>query len=133
VPRIVRLLPVIRQWRITQLDYRDLPNIEATWFVDPPYSGSYRRRYRTHLEPHEYNELADWCRSRHGEVIVCEAVGAAWLPFVPFTKGRGQRLKAANEAIWVQSRFYGQLREALARLEDAGKPSSGDLKRAPRA
>jgi hypothetical protein len=104
VPRIMSLLPLIRRWRITQLDYRDLPNIKATWFIDPPWSGQYGRRCRTTLEPHEYGELADWCRSRHGEVIVCEAVGASWLPFVPFTRGIGRRSEVAHEAIWVQGR-----------------------------
>lgn len=34
------LCPYVRSrgWTITNLDYRQLPNVEATWFIDPPYN-----------------------------------------------------------------------------------------------
>jgi hypothetical protein len=59
-------------------DYRDAPDVEATWFIDPPYEGVIRG-YR-YGNP-DYDELATWCLSRKGQVIVCEGPGATWLPF----------------------------------------------------
>lgn len=82
--RIEAALPHIRTWSVTCASYLDAPDIEATWFVDPPYeeltspAGSLYRFGATRIE---YFELADWCRSRRGQVIVCEQAPAAWLPF----------------------------------------------------
>lgn len=38
-------LPRIRHWRILHGSYRELSDIEATWFVDPPYAGAPGSRY----------------------------------------------------------------------------------------
>ncbi len=34
---IARSLYKIRHWQFKHADYLDAPNIEATWFIDPPY------------------------------------------------------------------------------------------------
>jgi hypothetical protein len=60
--------------------YDQAPDIEATWFIDPPYvlRPQARQRYRKH--DIDYDALAQWCLSRRGQVIVCEGIGT-WLPF----------------------------------------------------
>lgn len=70
----------IRHWEIRQGEYRDLPDIEATWFIDPPYHRS-GRYYRTNTV--DYTELGAWCLTRRGPVCICEQEGADWLPFKP--------------------------------------------------
>ena len=79
--RILAQKPLVADWTVDCLDYRDIPDMDAFWFVDPPYSGPKGRRY-----PHsdvDYADLAEWCRSRSGPVVACEAEGADWLPFEP--------------------------------------------------
>jgi site-specific DNA-adenine methylase len=76
---IAEILYKIKHWDIQFGDYRSLPNIEATWFIDPPYiNGGERYKYFNYLD---YKRLGFWCKSRLGQVIVCENEGAKWLPF----------------------------------------------------
>jgi hypothetical protein len=85
-------------------DYREAPDVEATWFIDPPYSavnGGYHRDYSTV----DYEELAEWCHSRKGQVIVCEDENGWWLPFKPHRKFRGVRNakgveRKGTESVW---------------------------------
>lgn len=37
INRISKMLPNIKHWRVSNMDYTDLDNVEATWFIDPPY------------------------------------------------------------------------------------------------
>lgn len=88
----------IRHWEIRQGDYKDIPNEEASWFIDPPYqkAGSF---YVYGSQDIDYNFLAQWCRARAGQVIVCEDSTADWLPFCPVRAIRG--VKHTNtEAMW---------------------------------
>jgi hypothetical protein len=62
--------------------YADLPNAECTWFIDPPYVDA-GKNYPCGSKDINYDHLAAWCRSRKGQVIVCENEGATWLPFEP--------------------------------------------------
>ena len=48
----------------------------------------------------DYAELADWCKTRKGQVIVCENTKADWLNFEPLVKITGQKIKT-TEAIWT--------------------------------
>jgi len=105
--RIAAQVERIRHWRVVRASYDALPDERATWFVDAPYEGAAGRHYRRGL-PLDYLELGQWCRSRSGQVIVCEASGAKWLPFEHITStttinNRGARLgrrKEAREAMW---------------------------------
>lgn len=90
-------VPQMRDWHVTGLDYRDLPDVEATWFIDPPYQGKYGERYRHGSKKIDYRELAEWCRSRRGQVIVCEASGADWLPFQPLAGWKPRRSVKQSE------------------------------------
>jgi len=55
------------KWR----SYETAPDIEATWFIDPPYQ-KMGRHYVHSLSVDQYGSLATWCQSRQGQVIVCE-------------------------------------------------------------
>lgn len=87
-------------------DYRDAPDVEATWFIDPPYQHVHRGYERDGID---FAELADWCHSRRGQVIVCEQAGATWLPFEPVREIRGTTNKMTTEVAWVRSEAVEQL------------------------
>lgn len=79
--RIASQLHKIRHWEVIEGDYTLAPNIEAHWFIDPPYTGA-GKQYK--INDVNYNNLAEWSLCRNGYVQVCENGGAAWLPFKDF-------------------------------------------------
>lgn len=93
----------VKHWTVIQGDYREAEDAEATWFIDPPYvdgGASYRHRKI------DYPALAEWCRTRRGQVIVCERTGADWLPFrqlysAPTAKRMSSQRARCSEAIWT--------------------------------
>lgn len=92
----------VAEWRITHRSYLRIPNQPATWFIDPPYNNAAGQRYR-HSDLN-YEQLADWCVSRLGQVIVCENAGATWLPFRPLVEeriGRHPRTTNRGEVVWL--------------------------------
>jgi hypothetical protein len=94
--RIAIQLQHIRHWTIDQKCYTEIPNQEATWFVDPPYvNGGHHYKHFTI----DYNFLAEWCRSRRGQIIVCENGNASWLPFRHLHKTKGLK-KDSTEVYW---------------------------------
>jgi len=105
--RIASQVGRIRHWTLIEGDYRCLQEMEATWFIDPPYvkAGKY---YKYGPKTLNYTELGAWCRSRTGQVMVCENVGATWLPFRPWlnTKANESRSggKVSREALWMSVR-----------------------------
>ena len=102
--RIARQVDTIRHWRVLCADYTQIPDVRATWFVDPPYQ-TQGRHYR--VGKVNYPALAAWCQSRSGQIIVCEAQGADWLPFQPHRsiKANESRTggKVSNEVVWVHT------------------------------
>lgn len=88
----------VRQWKITNLHYADLPDVDGTWFIDPPYRYA-KAKYRYNCVA-DYDRLGAWCRSRRGQVIVCEGDGADWLPFRPFAKQQVGTGKMYKEVMW---------------------------------
>ena len=81
---------------------------EATWFIDPPYQVA-GRHYRFGSEQLDYARLAKWCRSRPGQVIVCENEGADWLPFRPLAAVKTTRAKRrSKEVIWARPHMNGR-------------------------
>ena len=89
----------IKHWIIKEGDFHDIENEEATWYIDPPYvnGGIYYRHNNKYLD---YTELSEWCKSRMGQVIVCENTKADWLPFQPLKQMKGS-LHTTTEAIWL--------------------------------
>lgn len=84
--RIASQLHSIRHWKAEVTSYESIPNIKASYFIDPPYHKS--GKIYTHSTI-DYDHLAEWSKSRKGQVIVCEQEGANWLPFKPFLECRG--------------------------------------------
>lgn len=109
--RIVRLLPLVRRWTVIEGDYHDAPDCWASWFIDPPYCpGKHEAgaNYRYGAEGLDYVELADWCRSRRGQVIVCEQESADWLPFRPLARQQSYVTRGAAsgeriEMVWTRT------------------------------
>lgn len=82
-------------------DYEEAPNVEATWFIDPPYQ-QVARGYKYNRDSIDYDKLAAFCRSRKGQVIVCEQKGADWLPFRTLTVQQNvQSTGRSHEMVWT--------------------------------
>ena len=100
--RIAQQVTSIRHWRVTQGGYDSIPDVCATWFVDPPYVAAPGRRYR--FSSIDYAHLGAWCASRPGQTLVCENSGATWLPFAPFHTIKGTVTKYGQkqsvEVLW---------------------------------
>lgn len=92
----------IRHWKVHEGTYMDCP-IEnlATWFIDPPYEIA-GRHYRFGSEQLNYPDLAQWCKERKKQVIVCENQGATWLPFRPLANVKTTRAnRRSQEVVWL--------------------------------
>lgn len=96
---IAKNLRKIKHWEIKQGCYTEIENIEATWFIDPPYMFG-GEHYKKNSRELNFNELADWCKSRNGQIIVCENTKADWLPFKPMKRLQGVSNTFTTEAIW---------------------------------
>jgi hypothetical protein len=107
IRRVSSQLEYIRHWRIHEMDYLDCPDIAGTWFVDPPYVRTAHEYVRT--KGLNYLELARWCRSRTGQIIVCENANAGWLDFCPLVAVSGMARQPGGqpprsmEAVWIHS------------------------------
>ena len=89
----------IRHWEIRHGCYTDLKNDTATWFIDPPYQFG-GEHYKESGKNLNFNSLSDWCKSRNGQVIVCENTKANWMDFKPMRKIQGANNTGTTEAIW---------------------------------
>ncbi|WP_436528643.1 hypothetical protein [Actinoplanes sp. HUAS TT8] len=92
----------IRHWQVIDGGYSSLPPLHAaTWFIDPPYETA-GKNYRFGSEQINYAELAEWCKSRPGQVIVCENEGATWLPFRSLADVKTTRANSrSKEVVWI--------------------------------
>lgn len=101
--RLAESVSRIRHWRVHLGTWEGCPVREigeATWFDDPIYQvGTLGAQYR--LRTLDYKALAASCRQLPGQVIVCEAKGADWLPFRDLYQGRSCRGKPRIEQIWT--------------------------------
>jgi site-specific DNA-adenine methylase len=93
----------VKHWKIVCADYSAAPDIEATWFIDPPYKESSGRGYHHGSQSLDYAELATWSLSRTGEVIFCEGEWGDYLPFVPLLNSKGVAGKTSKEVIYYRS------------------------------
>lgn len=100
---IASQLQHIRHWQVLEGGYRSCKTRKkATWFVDPPYqlAGTH---YRYGSKQIDYDNLAQWCSTRLGQVIVCENEGASWLPFEPLADVKTTRKgKRSKEVVWIK-------------------------------
>lgn len=98
IKNISKNLFKIRHWEIRHCDYTELENIEGTWFIDPPYQHG-GHKYKHSNKNIDFKFLSEWCKSRNGQIIVCENTKANWLPFKPMVDMSGIMFKT-TEAIW---------------------------------
>lgn len=98
--RLAAQVEKIRHWEIIDGDYHQAPDIEATWFVDPPYQRGGLQYVMSSAEL-DFAELGAWCRSRSGQAIVCEEQGATWLPFRHLTSIRSVGKNTTTEVVWT--------------------------------
>ncbi|KKL61251.1 hypothetical protein LCGC14_2197200, partial [marine sediment metagenome] len=85
---------------IIEGDYTQAPDIEVTWFIDPPYVDA-GHRYRHGNTGIDYEALAEWALTRRGQTIVTEAGSADWLPFAHHkTQHSNLGLTGSHELVW---------------------------------
>lgn len=81
----------VKHWKVYNESYDKIENIEATWFIDPPYQFGGQYYHSSASNKHiNYEELSNWCLERNGQLIVCENSNADWLPFEPLAELKGQ-------------------------------------------
>ncbi len=124
--RILKQLPYIFHWKVCETgSYEDLPDIECTTIVDPPYvqKGGFYEKSNKDID---FEKLAEWCLSRKGQVIVCEQEGANWLPFRFLKEVRTTRnLTASREVLYYRDKNgKGLKREGIGRPKGSTDPNS---------
>ena len=119
VERAADLQPTTRKWTLIEGDYTDAPDIEATWFIDPPYANM-SRGYAHKIS--DYSALAAWCQARRGQVIVCEQQGATWLPFDPLREIVTTNNTRKMEAWWTRDLL---MPSSAERRGDEGRERTG--------
>jgi site-specific DNA-adenine methylase len=95
--RIADQLYKIRHWEIRLDSYENLENETATWFIDPPYQFGGHAYKENKID---FSYLAEWCKERNGQVLVCENSKADWMDFKPMVDFRGANNKFSTEVIW---------------------------------
>lgn len=106
----------IKHWKIIQGSYEDIENENATWFIDPPYQFG-GHSYKESNKNLDFNSLANWCKSRLGQVIVCENTKATWMDFKPVIQMQGSVFNT-TEAIWTNFKTqYDSVQQELFNLK----------------
>ena len=93
----------VKSWKIYCGEYTEAPNIEATWFIDPPYKELPGQGYKHGSDSINYGSLAAWIQSRRGQVICCEGEFGDYLPFEPLIINKGVAGKKSKELIYYRS------------------------------
>lgn len=99
--RVASQLEQISEWQVIEGDFNSAPQMNATWFVDPPY-GDKGKFYRVPFK--DFERLGAWCLTRSGMLIACEGSGADWLPFEElgtFKTSKGM----AGEVAYIQGQI----------------------------
>ncbi len=107
--QIANVLPHVKgRVEVIHGDYTEAEDIEATWFIDPPYHVGSRAQQRgmgyaegCNSAALDYNALGEWCQSRRGQKIVCEQDGADWLPFEHLARARDSIGGVQSEVVWL--------------------------------
>ena len=90
----------VKHWRIIEDDYTSAPDIEATWFIDPPYKSEPGDGYAHGSSALDYEALANWVNKRRGQVICCEGEYGDYLPFVSLLSSAGVAGKRSKEVVF---------------------------------
>lgn len=125
--RIARDVAAIRHWRAHLASYETAPDVESTWFVDPPYEWA-GKHYPHGSKAIDFDSLGAWCQERSGQVIVCENAGATWLPFRHLAHAQARFGKSA-EVVWTNT----EPRQASLLTGACESGTSADPRQAPRS
>ena len=90
----------IKHWEIIHGSYDEIPECLATYFIDPPYQFG-GHAYKESNKNIDFIHLSTWCKSRQGQVIVCENTKADWVEFKPIKEIRSISSDKTTEAIWT--------------------------------
>ncbi len=121
--KLIGLCGGIDHWLITNLDYREIPNQKACWFIDPPYKYTGESYSESEIN---YKKLARWCRERHGQVQVCENDKAKWLPFSNLFEFVSQGGTKRVESVWTNFNDSGSTKLKLTQKKKTKKKKTGD-------
>ena len=88
----------IKHWQIEHKSFDEIENQNATWFVDPPYQFGGEHYVKSNKQI-DFPQLAEWCKNRIGQTIVCENTKADWMDFKPMKEMQGSMYKT-TETIW---------------------------------
>jgi hypothetical protein len=119
--QIARILPAAKEKvYLIEGDYSRAPDIEATWFIDPPYQMTRSDSSTANPQGMGYakgcssteldfdDRLGEWVTGRWGQIIVCEQAGADWLPFRPLASVGDSLGRKRPEVVWTNE-GYGQM------------------------
>lgn len=98
--RISKQVSLIKHWECHHVDdYSLIPNMNATWFIDPPYQkmGFYYTHGNSNID---FNYLSQWCLSRQGEIIVCEQSGADWMNWNNYKEVKANAKTKTSHEVW---------------------------------
>lgn len=98
----------IKHWKIICGDFTEAPDVEATWFIDPPYKGASGLGYQYDSNVIDYTKLSAWALSRKGEIIFCEGDNGDYLPFKPLVDLKGVAGKNSKEVIFYNGKQNNQ-------------------------
>lgn len=90
----------VKHWELLVGDYSIAPDIEATWFIDPPYRESPGEGYAHSSANLDYTTLSRWARLRRGQLICCEGPYGDYLPFLPLLTLPGVAGKLSTEKMY---------------------------------
>lgn len=103
--RIARQVEYIRHWEVKEASFDSIALSRATWFVDPPYIAQGGAYFGSRALDHR--SIGRWASGLPGQVIVCEAEGADWLPFETFRTARANSSRGSGrvsrEVLWTRS------------------------------
>ena len=90
----------IKHWQVFNKGYEQADIGVATYFIDPPYQDK-GKFYRYGCGGINFPALGSWVMGLSGQAIVCENMGADWLPFTPLKSIHGAR-KRNMEAVFLK-------------------------------
>lgn len=82
--RIADNIYKVKHWKVSRRSFGDvaLTDVMATWFIDPPYQEAQQKTTDKYLHWQiDYPQLADFIKTRRGQVIACEGSRVDYLPF----------------------------------------------------
>jgi len=101
IKQVAEITSKIKHWKIICGSYDEIENHDATWFIDPPYQFG-GEHYPMSNKDIDYKHLAEWCKNRNGQIIVCENTKADWMEFKPLKKIQGASNTNTTEAIFLK-------------------------------